>query len=337
MHHHHHHLEGSKVNISKENTTIIDGAGQKSEINARVNQIKVQIEETTSDYDREKLQERLAKLAGGVAVIRVGGATEVEVKEKKDRVDDALNATRAAVEEGIVAGGGTAGGGSTATLTDEYYKKALENTQKLDVAKSQTAESIYESATQTANKIKDINNQLANLKADTKTKPEQLQALQIELTLLQAQLQADTLKIQSLAMIQAKDTKTKEELREEQTQKKHEDLQKQGGGSTQDKTAQKALADNNKSMNDIINAFKNNGIQANDLQTSGLSIYQSNPNKDHEKKNNGIVYHVSNSLTVRIRDLSNAGKIFDQAMALGVNSVHGITFTNANTKPFYQE
>ncbi|GAB5038487.1 SIMPL domain-containing protein [Bartonella henselae] len=106
---------------------------------------------------------------------------------------------------------------------------------------------------------------------------------------------------------------------------------------TQDKTAQKALADNNKSMNDIINAFKNNGIQANDLQTSGLSIYQSNPNKDHEKKNNGIVYHVSNSLTVRIRDLSNAGKIFDQAMALGVNSVHGITFTNANTKPFYQE
>ncbi|ATP12796.1 60 kDa chaperonin [Bartonella henselae] len=97
-----------KVNISKENTTIIDGAGQKSEINARVNQIKVQIEETTSDYDREKLQERLAKLAGGVAVIRVGGATEVEVKEKKDRVDDALNATRAAVEEGIVAGGGTA-------------------------------------------------------------------------------------------------------------------------------------------------------------------------------------------------------------------------------------
>ncbi|WP_208432831.1 chaperonin GroEL [Bartonella taylorii] len=97
-----------KVNISKENTTIIDGSGQKAEISARVNQIKAQIEETTSDYDREKLQERLAKLAGGVAVIRVGGATEVEVKEKKDRVDDALNATRAAVEEGIVAGGGTA-------------------------------------------------------------------------------------------------------------------------------------------------------------------------------------------------------------------------------------
>lgn len=97
-----------KVAISKENTTIVDGSGSKAEINARVNQIKAQIEETTSDYDREKLQERLAKLAGGVAVIRVGGATEVEVKEKKDRVDDALNATRAAVEEGIVAGGGTA-------------------------------------------------------------------------------------------------------------------------------------------------------------------------------------------------------------------------------------
>jgi len=97
-----------RVRIDKENTTIIDGAGKKKDIEARVNQIKAQIEGTTSDYDREKLQERLAKLAGGVAVIRVGGATEVEVKEKKDRVDDALNATRAAVEEGIVPGGGTA-------------------------------------------------------------------------------------------------------------------------------------------------------------------------------------------------------------------------------------
>ncbi|QKV19708.1 chaperonin GroEL [Oricola thermophila] len=97
-----------KVVISKDDTTIVDGAGSKSEIDGRVNQIKAQIEETTSDYDREKLQERLAKLAGGVAVIRVGGATEVEVKERKDRVDDALNATRAAVEEGIVPGGGTA-------------------------------------------------------------------------------------------------------------------------------------------------------------------------------------------------------------------------------------
>ncbi|MBR0766466.1 chaperonin GroEL [Bradyrhizobium japonicum] len=97
-----------KVVIDKENTTIVDGAGAKKDIGARVAQIKGQIEETTSDYDREKLQERLAKLAGGVAVIRVGGATEVEVKEKKDRVDDALHATRAAVEEGILPGGGVA-------------------------------------------------------------------------------------------------------------------------------------------------------------------------------------------------------------------------------------
>jgi len=97
-----------KVEITKENTTIIDGAGSKDDIQGRVAQIKSQIEETTSDYDKEKLQERLAKLAGGVAVIKVGGATEVEVKERKDRVDDALNATRAAVEEGIVAGGGVA-------------------------------------------------------------------------------------------------------------------------------------------------------------------------------------------------------------------------------------
>ncbi|HEY4078279.1 MAG TPA: chaperonin GroEL [Rhizomicrobium sp.] len=96
------------VKIDKDNTTIIDGAGQKKDIQSRVAQIKAQIEETTSDYDKEKLQERLAKLAGGVAVIRVGGATEVEVKERKDRVDDALNATKAAVEEGIIPGGGTA-------------------------------------------------------------------------------------------------------------------------------------------------------------------------------------------------------------------------------------
>lgn len=96
------------IRIEKENTTIVDGAGEKSEIQGRCEQIKAQIEETTSDYDREKLQERLAKLAGGVAVIRVGGSTEVEVKERKDRVDDALHATRAAVQEGIVPGGGTA-------------------------------------------------------------------------------------------------------------------------------------------------------------------------------------------------------------------------------------
>jgi chaperonin GroEL len=97
-----------KVVIDKENTTIVNGSGKKKDIEARVGQIKAQIEETTSDYDREKLQERLAKLAGGVAIIRVGGATEVEVKEKKDRVEDALNATRAAVQEGIVPGGGVA-------------------------------------------------------------------------------------------------------------------------------------------------------------------------------------------------------------------------------------
>src|SRR5215813_3154346 len=97
-----------KVRIDKDNTTIIDGAGKKGDIQSRVSQIKAQIEETTSDYDKEKLQERLAKLAGGVAVIRVGGATEIEVKEKKDRVDDALNATKAAVEEGILPGGGAA-------------------------------------------------------------------------------------------------------------------------------------------------------------------------------------------------------------------------------------
>ncbi len=97
-----------RVEITKEETTIVDGAGAKDDIEARCNQIRAQAEETTSDYDREKLQERLAKLAGGVAVIRVGGATEVEVKERKDRVDDAMHATRAAVQEGIVPGGGSA-------------------------------------------------------------------------------------------------------------------------------------------------------------------------------------------------------------------------------------
>ncbi|MEC8564131.1 MAG: TCP-1/cpn60 chaperonin family protein, partial [Pseudomonadota bacterium] len=96
------------VEITKDETTIVDGVGKKGDIKARCGQIRAQIEETTSDYDREKLQERLAKLAGGVAVIRVGGATEVEVKERKDRVDDAMHATRAAVEEGIVPGGGVA-------------------------------------------------------------------------------------------------------------------------------------------------------------------------------------------------------------------------------------
>ncbi|WP_292065301.1 chaperonin GroEL, partial [Brevundimonas sp. UBA7664] len=100
--------KAKKVTITKDDTTIVDGVGEKDAIEARIGQIKKQIEDTSSDYDKEKLQERLAKLAGGVAVIRVGGSTEVEVKEKKDRVDDALNATRAAVEEGIVPGGGIA-------------------------------------------------------------------------------------------------------------------------------------------------------------------------------------------------------------------------------------
>jgi chaperonin GroEL len=97
-----------RVRVERENTTIIDGTGKEKNIEARIRQIRQQIEETTSDYDREKLQERLAKLAGGVAVIKVGGVTEVEVKERKDRVDDAMHATKAAVEEGIVAGGGSA-------------------------------------------------------------------------------------------------------------------------------------------------------------------------------------------------------------------------------------
>jgi chaperonin GroEL len=100
--------QAKKVTIDKDNTTVVDGAGKKVDIEARIKQIKAQIEETTSDYDKEKLQERQAKLAGGVAVIKVGGATEVEVKERKDRVEDALHATRAAVEEGIVPGGGVA-------------------------------------------------------------------------------------------------------------------------------------------------------------------------------------------------------------------------------------
>ena len=97
-----------KITITKDETTIVEGAGEKSAIEGRVAQIRAQIEDTTSDYDKEKLQERLAKLAGGVAIIRVGGASETEVKERKDRVDDALNATRAAVQEGVVVGGGVA-------------------------------------------------------------------------------------------------------------------------------------------------------------------------------------------------------------------------------------
>jgi len=108
--------QAKKILIEKENTTIVEGSGKKADIVGRCNQIRAQVEETTSDYDREKLQERLAKLAGGVAVIRVGGSTEVEVKERKDRVDDSLHATRAAVEEGIVPGGGVALARASITL-----------------------------------------------------------------------------------------------------------------------------------------------------------------------------------------------------------------------------
>ena len=128
-----------RVRIEKENTTIIDGAGKKKDIEARVEQIKAQIEETTSDYDREKLQERLAKLAGGVAVIRVGGSTEVEVKEKKDRVDDAMHATRAAVEEGIVPGGGVAllrAKAAVAEAQDRQLRRAGRHQHRAEGARS---------------------------------------------------------------------------------------------------------------------------------------------------------------------------------------------------------
>src|SRR5438046_6351004 len=117
--------EASAVTIDKDNTTVVGGKGEKEAITARVNQIKAQIETTTSDYDKEKLQERLAKLSGGVAVLYVGAATELEMKEKKDRVDDALHATRAAVEEGIVPGGGVA------------YIRAIEGLDKLKGASNE--------------------------------------------------------------------------------------------------------------------------------------------------------------------------------------------------------
>ncbi|MCB0621898.1 MAG: chaperonin GroEL, partial [Saprospiraceae bacterium] len=135
-----HHLgQAEKITVDKDNTTIVNGAGDNEQIQARINQIKQQIETTTSDYDREKLQERLAKLAGGVAVLYVGAPTEVEMKEKKDRVDDALHATRAAVEEGIVAGGGVAlvrsiealgklkGDNEDETIGVDIVRKALES------------------------------------------------------------------------------------------------------------------------------------------------------------------------------------------------------------------
>lgn len=119
--------KAEKINIDKDNTTIVNGAGKKAEIQGRINQIKAQIETTTSDYDKEKLQERLAKLSGGVAILYVGAATEVEMKEKKDRVDDALHATRAAVQEGIIPGGGVA------------YVRAIDALKDVDVSNEDQA------------------------------------------------------------------------------------------------------------------------------------------------------------------------------------------------------
>jgi chaperonin GroEL len=162
-----------KVQISKDTTTIVEGLGQKPEIEARVAQIRQQIEETSSDYDREKLQERLAKLAGGVAVIRVGGMTETEVKERKDRVDDALNATRAAVQEGIVVGGGVAliqagkvldglvGANSDQTVGISIVRKALEAPLR------QIAENAGVDGSVVAGKIRESNDKTFGFNAQT--------------------------------------------------------------------------------------------------------------------------------------------------------------------------
>jgi chaperonin GroEL len=155
--------KAKKILIEKENTTIIEGAGKKADITGRVNQIRAQIEETTSDYDREKLQERLAKLAGGVAVIRVGGSSEVEVKERKDRVDDALHATRAAVEEGIVPGGGVALARASLILAalksdNEDQRVGIEIVRKaIQVPLRQIAENAGEDGAVIAGKVLDKN------------------------------------------------------------------------------------------------------------------------------------------------------------------------------------
>jgi chaperonin GroEL len=161
-----------RINISKENTIIVDGAGKKAEIEGRVAQIKAQIEETTSDYDKEKLQERLAKLAGGVAVIRVGGSTEIEVKERKDRVDDALNATRAAVQEGIVPGGGTALLRASSTITvkgENADQEAGINIVRraLQAPARQIAENAGDEASVVVGKILDENNATYGYNAQT--------------------------------------------------------------------------------------------------------------------------------------------------------------------------
>ncbi|WEF23395.1 chaperonin GroEL [Paracoccus sp. S3-43] len=162
-----------KVTINKDNTTIVDGNGEKSEIEARVSQIRQQIEETTSDYDREKLQERVAKLAGGVAVIRVGGMTEVEVKERKDRVDDALNATRAAVQEGVVVGGGVAlvqGGkaleGLTAANSDQEAGIAIVR-RALEAPMRQIAENAGVDGAVVAGKVRESSDKAFGFNAQT--------------------------------------------------------------------------------------------------------------------------------------------------------------------------
>ena len=162
-----------KVTINKDNTTIVDGAGEKAEIEARVSQIRQQIEETTSDYDREKLQERVAKLAGGVAVIRVGGMTEIEVKERKDRVDDALNATRAAVQEGVVVGGGVAlvqGGkaleGLTGANSDQDAGIAIVR-RALEAPMRQIAENAGVDGAVVAGKVRESNDKAFGFNAQT--------------------------------------------------------------------------------------------------------------------------------------------------------------------------
>ena len=162
-----------KVSINKDNTTIVDGSGEKAEIEARVSQIRQQIEETTSDYDREKLQERVAKLAGGVAVIRVGGMTEIEVKERKDRVDDALNATRAAVQEGIVVGGGVAlvqGGkaleGLTGVNSDQDAGIAIVR-RALEAPMRQIAENAGVDGAVVAGKVRESNDKAFGFNAQT--------------------------------------------------------------------------------------------------------------------------------------------------------------------------
>ena len=171
-----------RVRIEKENTTIIDGAGKKPDIQARIAQIKAQVEETTSDYDREKLQERLAKLAGGVAVIRVGGSTEIEVKEKKDRVDDAMHATRAAVEEGIVAGGGVALLRATAAVkklsSDNSDVKAGINIvlKALEAPIRQIAENSGVEGSIVVGRIKDNKSQTFGFNAQTEEYVDMLQA-----------------------------------------------------------------------------------------------------------------------------------------------------------------